>query len=287
MNTNRSARRLNDLMFVTAAAAALSLASASVEAGSIEFEGYRSGAGSPPVGGGIGSEATILPVEPWFGTTAYRYLDGWNHAPRVPGDQYDGIWTAGGHAGTGTDIDGTWASLDESQPDSYAFDFEGYETISRVFDNDPASPTYGHETRTYSGANTAWTLWDLRNPAAPVELGTGTLTDLIMDIFYDPLNAGADPHIEGTAVAIADAGSAFYDDLIGQFGSPDLDFTFICEDPPIEAINPAAPAADQWAIYGARYIVSAAAPVPEPATLGLFAAGLAGIGMRRRPRRAG
>ena len=257
---------------------------------SLTFEGYKVGDGAPPEGGVIASIADG-PQDPWFGSYAYHYLDGWNHNPRVDPDQYDGVgetqWLPGGHAGTGTAAQG-WTSLLNGDPGRYVYDFQGYEfdhnfyywEANGIF---PGDPKYGHEDRWYQrmagGGEGTWEIFDTGPGGGSV--ASGTLGDsFYMDIFYDPLNGGANAYIAGKGTITAvDDGGAFYTELMTRWGSPVLNFTTFTAEPPVQAENWGAPLGQQWAIYGSEITVTA---VPEPASMLLYGIGVLGLGFYRR-----
>jgi len=229
---------------------------------SVVFEGYKSGEDTPAPGGAVLSQADISDGNPWASGHAYRYLDGWNHNPRVPADQYDGVgeteWTAGGHAGHGTAIDGL-NLFDSSHPEWYVFDFSGYEYDHATFDTNSGAPGYGHEYRWYDGTGQSWTLWDIRNAASPVEMATGTLGLLHLDIDYGLQDQ--DPDIHGSGIlTVTNDGSALYNELMARWGSSQLQLTLVSEDPPIQSENPTASPEDAWAIFGAEMTISPVRP---------------------------
>lgn len=241
----------------------------------ITFEGYKSGEGAPPgpVGGAIGSSATG-PQEPFYGSYAYWYMDGWNHAPRVDPAQYSGLWAPGGHAGTGTVAQG-WNSLDNANPGYYVFDFEGYVFDSTSYDTDEESPTYMHEYRQYDGTGGIWTIIDISGGETGVIVGGGTLGTMLMDIYY-----GTGPYIMATGTVTAtDDGGAFYNELMTRWGTPLLTYTLYCGEPPIQAENLGADLDQQWAIYGCGMTLM---PVPEPTTVCLLGLGCLALIRKRR-----
>jgi hypothetical protein len=235
------------------------------------FEGYQVGEGAPPVGGTIGSQAAGTAVDPWFGTIAYKYMDGWNHNPRVSASEY-GSWVPGGHAGTGTDMQG-WNSLINGSPERYVVDFSGYEWESSFFHTNMLDPLFGHEDRLYQRIDEAGEgEWQILDTITSTTVASGTIGDIFtMDIFYDPLNYGLNAYVNGTGTITANNdGGAFYNELIARWGTSVLNFSGLTEDPPIQAENPGAQLIDQWALYGTRWTVS---PVPEPTTICLLAIG--------------
>ncbi len=256
---------------------ALITANAGAAIPSMVFEGYEAeeGAPPPPIGGTIGSHATG-DSDPWFGTIAYWYMDGWNHAPRVPEEEYSEIWTAGGHAGQGTAMQG-WTSLINDEPGRYVIDFSGYEYTSSVFHEDMGDPLFGHEDRLYHRMTDAGEgRWQILDTTAGTSVASGTVGDVLaMDIFYDPLNVlnpNWDPYVRGTGTIIAENdGGAFYNELITRWGTATLNFTGFTDEPPIQAENPGADPEDAWAIYGTMWTVTPI--IPEPATICLLGLG--------------
>lgn len=223
----------------------------------IAFEGYTSGQGTP-IGGIIVCVADGNP-DPWFGSLPYRYADGWNHEPRVPSAWYTGTWSAGGHAGTGVDIE-DWASLDDADPGRYVIDFQGFEYDHSYFYDEtqgyyPGDAQYGHEDRYYGvmtgGDEGTWTIHDTQTATVVAQ---GTLGDpLLMDIFYDPLNFGTasfDPDVVGTGTLhVTNDGGAFYNELVTVCQTPVLTLEMRTDDLPLLAENIWAPADEQWAVF--------------------------------------
>jgi hypothetical protein len=220
------------------------------------LEGYKSDVGTP-VGGVVASVGTS-PENPWLADKyPYSYLDGWNHPPRVNTSWY-GLWTAGGHATTGTNAAG-WNSLNNSLAGNYAFDFQGYELLRNSYQTDSNDPKYGYEERVYKRMDTAGEgVWEIFDVAAGTSIASGTLGEfLYMDIFYDLLNNGAGASINTSGSLVAeDDGGAFYAELISRWGTPVLNMTIVTNDPPILEENPGAPLDQGWAIYGIEMTIS-------------------------------
>ena len=213
--------------------------------------GYKPGDGTPAPGGAVLSQANVVDGNPWGGGQGYRYLDGWNHSPRVLPEYYDGqgetAWTPGGHAGMGTTLD-LWDALNASHPEWYAFDFAGYEYDRATFVTDSASSRYGHEDRWYDGSGGSWTLWDIRDVAHPVTIANGTLGSLYVDL--DCGVRSGNPRTEGTSIITVAGGSALYQELVRRWGTPQLHLRLVNEGDFLIAENPFAAATNKWAIFG-------------------------------------
>jgi hypothetical protein len=244
---------------------AMSVTTQASAATSITFEGYKSGEGTPSPGGVVGSSATG-PTDPWYGSYAYIYMDGWNdHSPTE-------------HAGQGTYAQG-WTSLDNDNAWKYLLDFEGYEFDRNTYITDMGSARYGHEDRWYDGSEATWSIKIVGETV--IQIAHGEMSELYLDIDYGL--ASGNPNITGVGTFIAaDDDGAFYDELMDRFGTAVLKFTFNVDEPPTQAENPLDPLALQWAIYGGQITLT---PVPEPSTLvllGMGALALAFFGRRRR-----
>ena len=209
-----------------------------------------------PAGGTIASVADG-PPDPWFGSYPYHYLDGWNHAPRVPIAWYEDYWEEGGYAAAGTYVDG-WDSLDSSDPGRYAFSYQGYEFDSNYYYDESegyvsGDPEYGHEDRRYTPmpGEGIWEIIDLTDGSS---VAHGTLGTLSLDIFYDPDDADTDdwdPWINGgAALILEDDGGDLYAEVSSECAEPELHFNFFSGNPPPQAMNwGIAPLDEQWAVF--------------------------------------
>ncbi len=215
---------------------AIDAASGGDGAAAINFIGTRNGGIEQPMGGSILSNATG-PLEPFFGSVAYLYMSG-----RY---SFDGIY-----AGTGVSITG-FDSLSNHPAAQYVFDYTGYVlTDASTFITDTEAHDYGHEYRTYNGANASWTMYDISG-FSPVVVASGTMDDLKADIFYDPANQGVNHSVCGSSsltVNPAGAGS-LYDELMTRYNTNKLDFIYNSTTPPITAENPDDLLEDQYAIF--------------------------------------
>jgi hypothetical protein len=214
------ARRWVDTRIGLALVVSSLLVSAGIsEAATLQFSGLT-----------VTSQATGV-QEPWYLSITYRYLDGLNHAPRVPEQYYTGLWSPGGHAGIGTSSSG-WNSLNNEQPGWYAFDYEGCALDREVLHDTIGDPMYGYEERWYKGGT--WRLLNLNNST---QEASGTMGTMYMVINYAPPSGQGAGGSATVTIAAANDGGAVYNELMSRWGSPYLTVTLSCNQPPVLVVG--------------------------------------------------